>query len=290
LRGALNVGLGGRFAEWAGDVLDPDRDIVLVGDPAAAQESRVRLARIGFDRVVGCLEDPHELYMERPDLVETSSRVTIEQLAELVGLIPDLQLLDVRNPGETVEGTLSGAKVISLPVLVDSIGELDRDAPVVVNCAGGYRSVIGASLLSHAGFADVSDLIGGHGAWTAAGLPVEMDGAPPEMAIAVTPLAAEELVAAGATFVDVREKDEWAAGHAPDAVLIPMSEVAARVDELKKERPAVIVCRTGGRSNSVAQLLSARGINAVNLAGGMRAWQQAGLPVLTDAGDPGRII
>lgn len=290
LRGGLNVGLGGRFAEWAGDVLDPDRDIVLVGDPSAALVSRVRLARIGFDRVVGYLENPAELFMNRPDLVEVSSRVTIEQLAELVGLIPDLQLLDVRNPGETVEGTLNGARLTPLAVLVDSLGELDREAPVVVNCAGGYRSVIGSSLLSHAGFADVSDLIGGYGAWTAAGLPVAVKGSPPEVAIGVTPLAAVELIQAGATLVDVRETDEWEAGHAPLAVLIPMSEVAARVDEVEKDRPAVIVCRTGGRSDAVAQLLSARGINAVNLTGGMRAWEEAGLPVVSGADDPGRII
>lgn len=290
LRGALNVGLGGRFAEWAGDVLDPERDILLVGDPATAIESRNRLARIGFDRVVGYLADPARLYLEHPDLVDTSSRVTIEQLAELVGLVPEIQLLDVRNPGETAGGTLSGAKVIPLAVLIDSLGELDRDAPIVVNCAGGYRSVVGASLLSHAGFADVSDLIGGYGAWTAAGLPTAKDGVAPEMAVAITPVAAAELVHAGAVIIDVREEDEWAAGHAPDARLIPVSQVAARADEIGTDRPAVIVCRTGGRSNAVAQLLNSQGINAVNLSGGMRAWDEAGLPVLTDTGGPGQII
>jgi len=64
MRGAINVGLRGRFAEWAGDVLDPDREIVLVGDPATALESRLRLARIGFDQVIGYLVDPNELFME----------------------------------------------------------------------------------------------------------------------------------------------------------------------------------------------------------------------------------
>ncbi len=66
LRGAVNVGLQGRFAEWAGDVLDPETDIVLVGDPATALESRIRLARIGFDRVTGYLSDPRQLLMGRP--------------------------------------------------------------------------------------------------------------------------------------------------------------------------------------------------------------------------------
>ena len=84
----------------------------------------------------------------------------------------DLQLVDVRNPGETAPGTLTGARVIPLAVLVDSLDQIDRHAPVVVNCAGGYRSMIAASLLRHAGFSDVSDLIGGYAAWIAAGLPV----------------------------------------------------------------------------------------------------------------------
>jgi rhodanese-related sulfurtransferase len=98
--------------------------------------------------------------------------VSAEQLTELIGLVADLQLVDVRNPGETASGMLAGARAIPLAVLVDSLDQLDRDAPVVVNCAGGYRSMIAASLLRHAGFSDVSDLIGGYGAWTAAGLPV----------------------------------------------------------------------------------------------------------------------
>jgi rhodanese-related sulfurtransferase len=106
----------------------------------------------------------------------------------------------------------------------------------------------------------------------------------------VTPGAAEDLIDAGAVVIDVREKEEWSAGHAPQALLIPMSQVEARVNAIPPGRPAVIVCRSGGRSNTIAQLLSSLGMNAVNLAGGMRAWEQAGLPVVTDAGDPGRII
>jgi len=289
-RGAINVGLHGRFAEWAGDVLDPDADIVLVGDPACALESSVRLARIGFDKVIGSLADPHELFAVRPDLVETSSRVTIEQLAELIGLVPDLQLVDVRNPGETVAGTVSGARVIPLPQLVDCLHQLDRTSAVVVNCAGGYRSLIAASLLSHHGFEDVSDLIGGYGAWTAAGLPVSRSGSLPEPTGGVTPIAASELADAGAVIIDVREPDEWSAGHAPRAQLIPMSQVDGRVDEIRVDRRAVVVCRSGGRSNVVTQLLTSRGIDAVNLSGGMRAWERAGLPVVTEAGEPGCIV
>ena len=289
-RGAVNVGLHGRFAEWAGDVLDPDREIVLVGDPATALESRVRLARIGFDKVVGYLGEPHELFTKRTDLVEATSRVTIEQLAELVDVVPGLQLVDVRNPGETAAGVIAGARVIPLALLVESLDELDGDNPVVVNCAGGYRSMIATSVLRHVGFADVSDLIGGYGAWTAAGLPVVQAGAVPQPVVEVTPAQVQDLMSAGALIIDVREEDEWAAGHARQAVLMPMSQVDSRVGEIPTERETVIVCRSGGRSKAIAQLLTSLGVDAVNLEGGMRAWEQAGLPVVTESGDPGRII
>jgi glyoxylase-like metal-dependent hydrolase (beta-lactamase superfamily II)/rhodanese-related sulfurtransferase len=172
LRGVINVGLQGRFAEWAGEVLDPGRDIVLVGDPTTALESRVRLARIGFDRVVGYLSEPRQLLIDRPDLVEASSRVTIVELSELIGVQADIQLVDVRNPGETVAGTLPAARAVPLARLVGSLDEFDPEAPTVVYCAGGYRSLVASSVLRHAGFADVSDLLGGYGAWAAAGLPV----------------------------------------------------------------------------------------------------------------------
>jgi rhodanese-related sulfurtransferase len=103
-------------------------------------------------------------------------------------------------------------------------------------------------------------------------------------------MTAEDLVLSGAVMIDVREEEEWSAGHAPHALLIPMSRVEARLGEIRAEKPAVIVCRTGGRSKAITQLLTSHGINAVNLAGGMCAWQQAGLPVVTEAGAPGHII
>ncbi len=106
LRRALGVGLQGRFAEYAGDIIPGDRDIVLVGDPAAALETKVRLARIGFDRVAGQLDDPSRVALEHPELVHRSSRLTVEQFAEIRDLEPDLQLLDIRNPGEVALGTI----------------------------------------------------------------------------------------------------------------------------------------------------------------------------------------
>jgi hydroxyacylglutathione hydrolase len=171
VRGAVNIGLQGRFAEYAGSVLPPDREIVLVGDPAAAVEAKIRLGRVGYDRVVGQLEDPGAVYAGRPDLVEASSRLTAAQLAERQEHTAGLQLVDVRNPGETAAGTIPGAREIPLTAITGSVTDLDADAPVVLYCGSGYRSQVAASVLRAAGFADVSDLIGGFTAWDGAGLP-----------------------------------------------------------------------------------------------------------------------
>ena len=287
LRGAVNVGLQGRFAEWAGDVLSPDREIVLVGDPAIALEAKVRLGRVGYDRVAGQLDEPGRVFATRRDVIETSSRLTIEQLAELRGLEPALQLVDVRSPGETAGGTLPGAREIPLAVLADSLAGLDSGGPVVMYCASGYRSAVAASVLLEAGFADVSDLLGGYGAWAGAGLPTSAGneghdvGATPQ----VGARAAKGLVDAGALLLDVREPDEWLTEHAPEAVLLPMGQVREHQAELPRDRRIVVVCRSGGRSAAVTESLRAWGFDAVNLAGGMCAWAAAGLPVVADRRD-----
>ncbi len=285
LRGAVNVGLQGRFAEWAGEVLAPDRAVMLVGDPALAAEAKVRLARVGYDRVIGQLDDPAQVFARHPDLIDTSSRLTIEQLAELRGLEPGLQLVDVRTPNETEDGTLPGAREIPLPALVDSLAGLDPSAPVVVYCESGYRSQVAASVLVEAGFADVSDVLGGFTAWEGAGLPTSTShsttvaGTAPQ----VGARAAKALMDKGALLLDVREPDEWQTEHAPEALLLSMAHVREREAELPRDRRIVVVCRSGGRSAAVADSLCARGFDAVNLSGGMSAWAAAGLPVVTPA-------
>jgi len=167
LRGSIEVGLGGRFAEYAGDVLTPDRPVVLVADPERTLEAKVRLARIGFDRVVGSLDDPLRTFLEHPEVVQRSSRVTVGTLAALLGSGADVQVVDVRNPGETRLGTVAGARTLPLAQLLERADELDPGRPTVVYCAGGYRSAIATSLLASLGFGDVSDLLGGYDAWTA---------------------------------------------------------------------------------------------------------------------------
>jgi rhodanese-related sulfurtransferase len=106
----------------------------------------------------------------------------------------------------------------------------------------------------------------------------------------VTPEETSALLAQGALLLDVREPDEWQAGHAPAAVHVPMGEVPARIDEIPGDRRIVAMCRSGVRSRAVAEALIGAGFDAVNAAGGMRAWAAADLPVETDDGSPGAVV
>ena len=168
LRGSVNVGYTGRFAEYTGEVMQPGTRIVLVTDPGLESEAAVRLARIGFDDVVGALADPLRTFVEHPDVVERLSRLTVAVFAARRRDVDGLVVVDIRNPGEVALGSIPGARVISLPQLLTRIDELDREAPTVVFCAGGYRSAIASSLLRSHGFRDVSDILGGYTAWAAA--------------------------------------------------------------------------------------------------------------------------
>jgi rhodanese-related sulfurtransferase len=112
----------------------------------------------------------------------------------------------------------------------------------------------------------------------------------PTAAVEIDPEEATRLVGAGALLLDVREDDEWEAGHAPHAVHLAMGLVADRIDEIPQDRTVVCVCRVGGRSGAVAGALAGAGYDVRNLAGGMLAWEQAALPVVTDDGGVGRVI
>jgi rhodanese-related sulfurtransferase len=104
----------------------------------------------------------------------------------------------------------------------------------------------------------------------------------------IDPADAARRMAAGALLLDVREPDEWQAGHARAARHIPMADVPAA--PLPDDTEIVVVCRGGGRSQKVAEFLVAQGVAAINLAGGMRAWAESGRDVVTDEGVSGTVI
>ena len=90
-----------------------------------------------------------------------------------------------------------------------------------------------------------------------------------------------------AWLLDVREDDEWAAGHAPDAVHIPLGQLGARTAEIPQDEIVYVICRSGARSGRATEALAGAGWQAVNVGGGMQGWAAAGRPMITDSGaDP----
>lgn len=106
----------------------------------------------------------------------------------------------------------------------------------------------------------------------------------------VKPSEAQEMLQAGATFLDVRENSEWNAGHVPGAVHVPATNVAAQAPKrLPKGRPVVVACRTGARSKGATRMLREKGIEAYNLSGGLTAWESSGGRVVGKGNRPGMI-
>lgn len=168
LSGAVNVGLDGRFAEYVGMVVRPtDRVVVVATDDDQAAEAALRMGRIGFDEVVGKVVGIEALLAQRPELARSASRLTATALRSRLDEVADLCVLDIRNDGERALGAIDGTSHIPLAELPARVDELDLDRPIVVHCAGGYRSSIAASWLRSQGASDVSDLLGGIAAWQA---------------------------------------------------------------------------------------------------------------------------
>lgn len=173
LVGSQNIGLGGQYATWAGTILSPQRPIVVIAEPGREEESAVRLGRIGFDNVVGYLQGGLQSLASRPELTESTERLSPAVGAERLQSKQPPQLVDVRTAREYEEKHIEGSTSIPLNRLAERAHELDRDQPVLIHCAGGYRSSIAASLLGQQGFRRVSELAGGVAAWEAAGLPLQ---------------------------------------------------------------------------------------------------------------------
>jgi glyoxylase-like metal-dependent hydrolase (beta-lactamase superfamily II)/rhodanese-related sulfurtransferase len=171
LRGSLNIGLGGQYATWAGTLLGRDRPIVIIADPGREHEAATRLGRIGFDHIVGYLQDGLRGLESRPELMATTERLAAPLAAERLASGKPV-VVDVRAPGEREQKHVAGSVNIPLNHLAERAGELPADRPVIVYCAGGYRSSIAASLLQQRGFADVTEIAGGIAGWEAAHLPV----------------------------------------------------------------------------------------------------------------------
>jgi glyoxylase-like metal-dependent hydrolase (beta-lactamase superfamily II) len=164
---SVNIGLSGKFATWAGTLLDRDRPIVVVADPGREAETDLRLGRIGFDQVVGHLDGGMLALRDRPELVAATIRLSAEELTARLGSARPPAVVDVRTPTERSAGAIAGSAHVPLQQLRRRAGELPRGGELVTVCASGFRSCIAASLLESEGFDAVADLEGGMAAWVA---------------------------------------------------------------------------------------------------------------------------
>jgi len=172
LAGSINIGLSGQYATWAGTVLDPAHPIVIIAAPGREFESATRLGRIGFDRVAGYLENGMQSLDSRPDLIASTEHLSAQAAAERLASAHPPLAIDVRTPREREQKHIDGSLSVPLNRLADHLSSLPKDRPLLLYCAGGYRSSVAASLLQRSGFHSVAEIAGGFAAWEAANLPV----------------------------------------------------------------------------------------------------------------------
>ena len=161
--GAINIGLEGRFAEWAGSLLPFDKPILLVTDQGSEKETIVRLARVGFSKIAGCLDGGFKSWTNAGEPIDMIIDIEPDELAMDIPFDDKLVVIDVRREPEFADGHIRGAINIPLDEMTDpaSMANIEEDHNVYVHCAGGYRSVIAASLLKRQGIHNLRNIVGG---------------------------------------------------------------------------------------------------------------------------------
>jgi glyoxylase-like metal-dependent hydrolase (beta-lactamase superfamily II)/rhodanese-related sulfurtransferase len=172
--GSLNIGLSGQFASWAGQLIKFDAPIVVVAaDESKVDEAVMRLARVGIENVKGYLADGMDAWRRAGLSITTITQISVDDLSELLSSRTDLQVIDVRQPGEYSNGHVPSAVNAPLARVGESASEFDPNRQTAVICAGGFRSSAATSILERRGFKNLLNVLGGTGEWITAGYPVE---------------------------------------------------------------------------------------------------------------------
>ena len=168
---ALNIGLNGQYAVWVGTLLNINQPLVLITEPGKEEEAVLRLARVGYEKVIGYLKGGVTTWDDKLEQIET---ITPDQMkAELAR---GVNVLDVRKPGEWAVSHLKDANFLPLADILTNTGSLNKHNPYLIHCAGGYRSMIAISMLKRLGFTGrLVNIQGGFGAMVTAGLPAVTD-------------------------------------------------------------------------------------------------------------------
>jgi hydroxyacylglutathione hydrolase len=160
---SISIGLEGRFAEWAGMLLPFTSNIVLVTEAGKEEESAIRLARVGFDKIIGYLQGGFEAWQEAGQKTDMIIDVEADELAMDLPFDDKLIVVDVRREPEFADGHIKNALHLPLNDLTDpgSMANFEDHQNLYVHCAGGYRSVIAASLLKRQGIHNIRNVTGG---------------------------------------------------------------------------------------------------------------------------------
>lgn len=170
--GSLNIGLNGMFAVWVGTLIDIDRTLVLVTEPGKEQESVLRLARVGYEKVAGYLDGGIETWKQAGKPVDTVTSIAPEDIRKYYGDDAHI-ILDVRKPSEYENEHVKGAINIQLSEIGERLNELDRSRSYIVHCAAGYRSMMAASILKAHGISNFRNVINGWNGIKKTDLPME---------------------------------------------------------------------------------------------------------------------
>lgn len=167
---SLNIGLESNFAMWVGELIpNIKQKIVLITYPGKEEESIIRLSRVGYDYAIGYLEGGFETWKNSGMLIDTVNRITADHLE--IELEKNIPLIDVRKKSEFNAEHVLDAINIPLNELANRLNEIPKGKPFILNCAGGYRSMIAASILKQNGFTNFKDVIGGFNAIKNEGIP-----------------------------------------------------------------------------------------------------------------------
>lgn len=159
---SINIGIDGNFAPWVGALIpDLKQQILLVTDPGREEEVVTRLARVGYDYCIGYLDGGFEAWKIAGMEIDRIERVNADQLAEILAANPDTPVFDVRKQSEYLSERIEHAENAPLDFVNESMLAIPKDKPVYVHCAGGYRSMIFASILRARGYDNLIDVAGG---------------------------------------------------------------------------------------------------------------------------------
>ncbi len=163
--GSISIGLEGRFAEWAGIVLPFDKPIILVTPAGKEEESVIRLSRVGFDKMEGYLKGGYEAWVAAGEKIDMIIDVEADELIMDIPHDQNLVVLDVRKEVEFADGHLANAVHVPLDEMTDvaNIAQFEDNQNIYIHCAGGYRSVIAASLMKRQGVHNLRNVLGGWG-------------------------------------------------------------------------------------------------------------------------------